>query len=100
MTRPFEELTNLLALIHTGEWEKTAAAAAAVQGIGVPCRVDELTEYRRRLQEALLVARAARFSMADDLTRVRAATHFSAAYQTGTDFPERSPGIVLSGMVV
>ena len=88
MTRPFEDLTNLLALIHTGEWEKTAAASAAVQEIGVPGRVDELTEYRRRLLEALLVARAARAGMADDLTRVRAATHFSAVYQSGTDFPE------------
>ena len=93
MTKPFEDTAALLALIHTGDWNKTPAAVSAVVENPVPTDLRELVEYRRRLQDALIAARAARAHLAADQSRLQAARRFSSydqAYQNGTVVPERS----------
>src|SRR5437868_9111520 len=102
MTKPFEDISTLLSLIHTGDWDKTSAAINAVTEGPIPDEIRELSEYRRRLRDTLVAARAARANLAADLARTQAGQRVSLAYhsladqtpayQSGTHVPERSAG--------
>jgi hypothetical protein len=103
MTKPFEDTAALLALIHTGDWSRTPAAVNAVVENQVPTDLRELVEYRRRLQDTLIAARAARAHLAADLGRLQAARQFSSydqAYQNGIAVPERSATRVSGGHTI
>jgi hypothetical protein len=91
MIEPFEDLTRLLSLLHTGAWDELPGAIVRFSAQAAPADPGELDEYRRRLHESLLVARAARASLAADLTRMQAALCFSSPYQYGTDVLEQHP---------
>ena len=103
MTKPFEDTAALLALIHTGDWNKTPAAVNAVVENPVPTGLRELVEYSRRLQDTLIAARAARAHLAADLSRLQAARQFSSYYQAsqnGTAVPERSATRISGGHTI
>lgn len=87
-SRPFQELTHLLGLIHAGNWDQTSRLLSSFAEGPVPSSAEELAEYRRRLQEAMIATRAARANLKRDLARVDAAQQFSSPYQTETSVPE------------
>ena len=94
-TRPFQQLTHLLGLIHSGNWEQTSRFLSSFAEGPVPSSAEELDEYRRRLHAAMIAARAARANLKRDLTRVDAAQQFSSPYQAETSVPERCTSLTL-----
>ena len=81
---PFPELARLFDLIHSGSWDQTAEAVRVFARTAAPSDAEELAEYRRRVNEALIAARAARANLKREIARVGAAQCFSSAYQTET----------------
>ena len=92
-----DDISRVLAAIHTGDWSRATAAVSAVTNGLIPVDALELGEYRRRLNDTLITARAARANLAADLSRVLAAQRFSSAYQNGTAVPERSTALRSGG---
>ncbi len=94
-TRPFQELTDLLDLIHSGNWDQTSRLLSSFADGPVPSSTEELAEYRRRLHATVIAARAARANLKRDLARVDAAQQFSSPYQAETSVPERCTSLTL-----
>ena len=92
----FPELTSLLGLIHSGSAADTAQAIRAFAQTAPPSGAEELSEYRRRLDQALVEARAAQANVKQDLARLGAAQRFSSLYQAETAVLEQSTPIDLS----
>lgn len=86
----FPELNRLLGLIHSGSADETTEAIRAFAQAAAPSGAEELSEYRHRLVEALVEARAAHANIKQDLARLGAAQRFSSLYQAETSVLEQS----------
>lgn len=95
-TTPFNDLSALLTLVYAGEWDKAAAAVVDVTHSAVPADLPALDQYRRHLQETLVVARATRARLAAELTQLQV----SCVYRNGTDVPGKSPMVGHGGHTV
>ena len=86
----FPELTRLLGLIHSGSADDSAEAIRDFALTAAPSGAEELSEYRKRLEQALVEARAAHANVKQDLARLGAAQLFSSVYQAETSVLEQS----------